>query len=84
MSLLTLTFCNTINKYAEQQSVPEVYEFVGSMHTPIQLKGKENITVIQLLISIYYHIKKIILIKLWYIGYRLETKNLQLCDVKVV
>jgi len=44
MSLLTLTFCNTVNKYVEQQSVPDIYEFVGSMHTAIQLKGKENIT----------------------------------------
>jgi len=46
MSLLTLTFCNTVNKYVQQQSVPEVYE---NLLAPItkqysNLNGKENIT----------------------------------------
>jgi hypothetical protein len=36
MSRLTLTFCNTINKYVQQQSVPEIYELVGSMHKAVQ------------------------------------------------
>jgi len=61
MSLLTLTFSNTLNKYVQQQSVPQVYEFVGSNHKAVKefkRKREYNRNVIQLLISIYYHIKK--------------------------